>query len=177
MFHSLYPQSCQVMAPSLWFAKGIPGIIFMAKQYTAIGAFLKNIVFTKVSWSYSLQEMPYPGNLLDRKLLFLREAAVNIHVCKHSKIAKLYITDWSFLKCVGLLHIPFLLHLLSLSPSVSFGKLLAPGVWANSGTPPLKVYLAELKSQIEVMYTIANGDILLLGLALYLFWACEEAKL
>lgn len=99
------------MAPSLWFAKGIPGIIFMAKQYTAKGASLKNI-FTKIFWSYSLQKTPYPGNWLDRKLLFLKEGAVNIHACKHPGIAKLCITDWNFLSCVGLLHTLILLHIL-----------------------------------------------------------------
>lgn len=163
------------MAPSLWFAKAIPGIIFMAKQYTATGASLKNI-FTKISWSYRLQKLPYPGNWLDRKLLVLKEAAVNIHVHKHHKIAKLRITDWSFLICVGLLHTVILLHIFILSPSLSFGKLLSPGVWANTGTP-LKFYLVGLKSQFQVMYAIANAGILLLGLGLYLFWACEKAKL
>lgn len=60
----------------------------------------------------SLQKTPYPGNWLDRKLLVLMEAAVNIHVCKYPKIVKLGITDWSFLSCVGLLYTLILLHIL-----------------------------------------------------------------
>lgn len=80
---------------------------------------LKEYIY-KVSWIYSLQKSPYPGNWLHRKLLFLKEDAVNIHVCKHPKIVKLCITDWSFLRCAGYI---FSFYSLSLSHPFSFSVL------------------------------------------------------